>query len=72
MAVTEANLTVEGMSCQHCVNSITKGVGGMNGVQKVNVNLQDKKVTVAYDAEVVSLPEIIGEIEEQGYEVKDK
>ncbi len=63
-------LIVEGMSCGHCVASVNKAVGALQGVYTVNVDLPSKKVTVHYDAEIVSLENIKGAIEDQGYEVK--
>jgi copper chaperone len=42
-------LNVEGMSCNHCVNSIKKVVGDIDGVIKVDVSLENKTVTVEYD-----------------------
>ena len=63
-------LKVEGMSCQHCVNSINKAVGELKGVDKVAVDLKAKTVTVDYDQEQVGLDRIKEVIEDQGYEVK--
>ncbi|HEX3011655.1 MAG TPA: heavy metal translocating P-type ATPase [Syntrophomonadaceae bacterium] len=63
-------LNVEGMSCNHCVNSVKQAVGSLRGVKKVDVDLAGKKVTVEYDADKVKLDEIKNSIEEAGYEVK--
>ena len=35
-------LKVEGMSCNHCVNSIETSVGGLTGVSAVKVDLRQK------------------------------
>jgi copper chaperone len=70
MAQEKTNLTVEGMSCEHCVNSITKAVGALKGVATVNVDLQNKQVAVAYDPQLISIHNIKEAIEDQGYEVK--
>ncbi|MGE5474317.1 MAG: copper chaperone CopZ [Ignavibacteriales bacterium] len=64
------NLTVEGMSCSHCENSIKKAVGGLNGVDSVNVDLKTKIVGVQYDSDKVSVKTLKDTIEEQGYDVK--
>lgn len=69
MAVNHIQLQVEGMSCQHCVDSIVKGLGSLNGVIGVTVDLESKQVTVDYNAEMVTLQAIKDEIEELGYEV---
>lgn len=63
-------LKVEGMSCQHCVNSINKAVGKLKGVDKVSVDLKAKTVSVDYNQDQVALDRIKEVIADQGYEVK--
>lgn len=63
-------LKVEGMSCQHCVNSIIKAVGELKGVDKVSVDLKAKTVSVDYNQDLVGLDRIKEVIADQGYEVK--
>lgn len=63
-------LKVEGMSCSHCVNTVTKAVGGLEGVSNVEVDLDAKTVTVEYDDDKVSLDNIKEAIEDEGYDVK--
>lgn len=63
-------LNVEGMSCSHCVNAVTKAVGGLDGVSNVEVDLDAKTVTVEYDADKVNLDNIKEAIEDEGYDVK--
>jgi copper ion binding protein len=62
-------LNVEGMSCSHCVNAVTKAVTALDGVSGVNVRLEGKTVSVDYDADKVSLESIKEAIEEEGYDV---
>jgi len=62
-------LKVEGMSCQHCVNSIKKAISVLSGVSDISVNLTGKTVMVEYDPAVITLDIIKNEIEEQGFEV---
>ncbi|MFD1065462.1 copper chaperone CopZ [Oceanobacillus locisalsi] len=62
-------LSVQGMSCGHCVQSIEGNVGELNGVESVKVHLQDGKVDVSFDEEKVNLKDITEIIEEQGYDV---
>lgn len=62
-------LNVEGMSCAHCVNAVTKAVTALEGVGGVNVDLAGKTVTVDYNADQVSLESIKDAIEEEGYDV---
>ena len=70
MAKEIVNLTVNGMSCSHCENSIKKFVGSLDGVDSVEVDLKGKKVSVEYDTEKVSLDMISETIEDQGYDVE--
>lgn len=67
--MTQAVLNVEGMSCPHCVNAVTKAVTALEGVSGVNVDLEGKKVAVDYDADQVSPDSIKEAIEEAGYDV---
>ena len=62
-------LTVKGMSCGHCVKAVEDSVGALKGVQKVDVQLNDGKVNVAFDSGQVSLEEIKETIDDQGYDV---
>ncbi|MBO1912412.1 copper ion binding protein, partial [Microvirga sp. 3-52] len=41
-------LKVEGMSCNHCVNSIETSVGALTGVSAVQVDLGKNEVAVEY------------------------
>lgn len=60
-------LNVQGMSCQHCVNSIEGALKeiGVSG----KVNLKGESVDVSFDEQKVSLDQIKEAIEEQGYDV---
>ncbi len=70
MASEVKTLNVEGMSCSHCENSVKKAVGALNGVDKVEVDLKSKKVTIEFDPEKVSVVTIKDTIEDQGYDVE--
>jgi copper ion binding protein len=70
MANEIVNLTVNGMSCSHCENSVKKAVGALKGVDNVKVDLKDKKVLVEFDKEKVSVDIIKDTIEDQGYDVE--
>jgi copper chaperone len=63
-------INVEGMSCGHCVKSIEQAVGSLNGVSKVSASLTEKKVSVEYDSDRVTLETIKNIINDQGYTVK--
>jgi copper ion binding protein len=58
---------VPDVSCQHCINAVSQEVGALVGVQKVDVNLDTKVVTVEHAANV-NTAAIIAAINEAGYE----
>lgn len=62
-------INVEGMSCSHCVNAVTKAVRNLDGVSEVQVNLESKTATVDYDSDKITLEAIKAAIEEEGYDV---
>jgi len=59
-------LTVEDMSCGHCVGRVTKAVQGVDAHAKVSIDLPTKRVTVDSDA---GLDEIVAAIDGAGYPV---
>ncbi|WP_081760029.1 copper chaperone CopZ [Sporosarcina sp. D27] len=61
-------IKVEGMSCNHCVNSIESSVGELAGVSTVKVDLGNNEVTVEFDNEN-TFAQIKETIEEQGYDI---
>ena len=63
-------LNVLGMSCGKCVKAVETSVGSVEGVNEVNVNLAEAKVTVAFDSALVNLDQIKETIEDQGYDVQ--
>ena len=61
-------LKVKGMSCQHCVMSVTKALGQLEGVKNINVDLA--KGEVRFDnTKNMALDEIEKTIQDAGYEV---
>lgn len=61
-------LKVKGMSCQHCVMSVTKALGQLEGIKNVHVDLA--KGEVQFDnTKNMALDEIEKTISDAGYEV---
>ncbi|NLE21625.1 MAG: copper ion binding protein [Actinobacteria bacterium] len=69
MADTHAVLNVPAVSCNHCKMAIEKAVGGLDGVDVVDVDVAGKSVSVDFDADAVSLETIEQAVEEEGYPV---
>lgn len=63
-------LSVQGMSCGHCVNAIEGSVGQLEGVNQVNVKLDSAQVEVLFNESQVSIDKIKEMIEDQGYEIE--
>ncbi|MDH2430540.1 cation transporter [Sphaerisporangium sp. TRM90804] len=58
--------TVKGMTCGHCVSSVTEEVGAVDGVTGVEVDLATGRVTVAGPADGDA---VAAAVREAGYEV---
>ncbi|HLR35226.1 MAG TPA: cation transporter [Tissierellales bacterium] len=60
-------ITIEGMSCGHCVAAVEKALKELDNISKVDVNLENKKAQV----EGVNLNDSVLKkvIDEAGYEV---
>ncbi|MEH7378920.1 copper chaperone CopZ [Bacillus sp. JJ1533] len=63
-------LNVQGMSCGHCVKAVEGSVGKLEGVDQVNVKLDEALVEIAFNESKVSLDTIKETIEDQGYDVE--
>ncbi|HEY5858170.1 MAG TPA: heavy-metal-associated domain-containing protein [Aldersonia sp.] len=50
--MTTANYTVTGMTCNHCVVSVTEEVGDVPGVTDVDVDLATGRLSVTSDAPI--------------------
>ena len=58
--------TVTGMTCEHCVRSVTEEVSEVPGVTAVEVDLADGRVTVQGDADDAAVRAAVAEA---GYQV---
>ena len=58
--------TVSGMTCSHCVSSVTEEVSELPGVRSVQVDLESGRVTVTADAPV-GTDQVRAAVEEAGY-----
>lgn len=63
------DLNVKGMTCEHCVMSIKKGLGELKGVKNVEINLQEGRVSVEYNSKDTNVETIKETIDDIGYEV---
>lgn len=63
-------VTVTGMTCGHCVMSVTEEVGELAGVRSVDVQLETGAVTVLSDREL-GRDEIAAAVTEAGFRLQD-
>lgn len=65
----ETTLQVSGMSCQHCKSAVEKALNKIEGVSKVDVDLDHGKVKVEH-LDSVKEQTLKEAIEDQGYDVQ--
>ncbi|MFE0021145.1 heavy-metal-associated domain-containing protein [Amycolatopsis sp. NPDC059021] len=66
--MSDTTYTVTGMTCEHCVRSVTEEIGEIDGVTGVVVDLPTGKVTVS-SARELDVADVRGAVEEAGYEL---
>ncbi len=67
--MTEIQLQVPEVHCDHCKTSLEGAVGALAGVENVQVTISDATMNVKFDDSSVELETIKQTIEEQGYAV---
>ena len=65
----EETIKVEGMTCQHCVETITDALNNITGLNTVNVDLVKKEVSVKFNENETKLKKIFDKIIEVGFEL---
>lgn len=65
---TMTTLKVKGMSCQHCVMSVTKALTQLDGIQNVKVDLEKGEVHFE-NTKAVDIDQIANAVTKAGYEV---
>ena len=61
----QATIAVQGMSCGHCVASVKRALGQLEGVEVQEV--AGGAASVAYDPQAISPRQIMAAIEAEGY-----
>ena len=62
-------LPVTGMHCASCVNRVERSALSAEGVSEATVNLVQGTLSVRFDPDSVTLPEVVERVEEAGYGV---
>ncbi|WP_418283831.1 heavy-metal-associated domain-containing protein [Halorubrum sp. DTA46] len=58
-------ITVEGMSCEHCEQSVTEALEGVTGVTSASADRESESATVEGDADTDAL---VSAVSEAGYD----
>lgn len=61
-------LKVGGMTCGGCVNSVTRILKALPGVQAAEVSLERGEARISFDPARASVAQIRGAIEDAGYQ----
>jgi copper ion binding protein len=68
----EKKLSVEGMTCQHCVKRVTKIIEKASGVSGVQVSLENKEAVFTCDETRTNVDEILQAINDFGFTAAQK
>ncbi|HQO04294.1 MAG TPA: copper ion binding protein [Spirochaetota bacterium] len=63
-------ISIEGMSCGHCVMAIENALGKLPGISDVRVDLKTNSADVEFDDTAISINQIFDEIDNQGYNAR--
>jgi len=67
--MANVTLKIKGMSCQHCVVSISKALKDLKGVKDVKVSLEKGSAEVNYDDKLVTKTQMSEAVADAGYTV---
>ena len=70
--MAKTKLEIDGMSCQHCVKTVTDALTALEGVQRVKVNLRKGEAVVHYDASYITNTNLVAAITGVGFEAVTK
>jgi copper chaperone len=70
--MTSLTLRVPEISCGHCKSAIEAAVSPLDGVDRVEVEIDTSTVELDYDGTAATLTTIVTAIEDVGYEVPDR
>ena len=65
----EIVLSIEGMSCGHCVKTITDGLKELEGIEDVKVSIQEKNARITLGSNPLGIVVIKSIIVDFGYEL---
>lgn len=63
----EIKLKIEGMHCKGCSNRLEKVLNNTNGIEKAEVNFEQKEATITYNESQTNIEKIKGTIQDAGF-----
>ncbi len=67
MSESTVIISIDGMTCDHCVKAVTDALKSVEGVREVNVSLEEKKAEVVYEDSRCKATELQAVIDSKGY-----
>ena len=64
-----ATIEVKGMTCDGCVNSVTRALKAVPGVQSADVSLEKQRAVVTFEDGKASVADLKQAVEDAGYDV---
>ena len=68
----KCTLSLTGMTCQSCAQTITRSLSKVDGVAEANVNFATEEATVQFDPELVDRDDLVKAVEGAGYGVAER
>ena len=68
--VENVTLTAPDISCSHCVATIDRALGALDGVKRVETSETTKRIQIEFDPSKVSLAKIEEVLDEEGYPIQ--
>lgn len=65
--MAQTTLQVEGMTCNHCVNTVTNSLQAMPGVRDAKVDLESGTAVVDYEPGTTTIEEMASEVTSKGF-----
>jgi len=62
-------LNIDGITCGGCVESVTRLLEGVEGVEKAEVSLENKNAVITFDESKTDTDALIDAVEDGGYDV---
>ena len=63
-----AKIKIDGMSCQHCVKTVTDAVVDLDGVSQVKVNLKKGEAKIKFEKDRLDLEQLKTAVVTAGFE----